>query len=536
MRRIAYLFLFGVLMSVPGLAEAETTLTISGYIAHDPYGRDGIPSVTVSTDNGGGSTTTDQFGHYTVTVAYGWSGRVTPTKEGYQFTPAYQDYSSVTVNQTEQNYIGALFMLATPTFSPDGGTYADCVDVAINCDTSGATIHYTTDDSVPTENSPIYTGLISIVTPTTLRAKAFKTNWVPSSTTTAHYYITASTPTFAPPGGGFSAPVMVTITCVSPGAVIHYTQDGTEPTENSDLYTEPIVSENTVLRAKAWAADKNPSRIKTEIYATGAEFVDDPNLLDNRSFEEGNSFLTLYDFIPPLCWKRIPYLDSIDSDDCYAGLHNSFELQSCPWTIGSAYEGSTFVLLSTGGFNGIPDRDIRGSRISQRVYLSAGDTITGTCFFGTTDYMPFNDYAQISLEPAGEPGTPSIPATFVIPGTYCNVETVGSSQSTGWISFSYTIEPDHGGDYYLCCEVSDIGDPIFNSYYAIDGLRICRGGKPDSDLDYNCGVDLVDFAYLANYWGLDDCDGLDDCGRADIDGSGDVGVGDLAAVAEDWLK
>jgi hypothetical protein len=46
----------------------------------------------------------------------------------------------------------------------------------------------------------------------------------------------------------------------------------------------------------------------------------------------------------------------------------------------------------------------------------------------------------------------------------------------------------------------------------------------------------VDFAYLANYWQLTGCNSGTDCGRADIDGSGDVGIGDLAAVAEDWLR
>ena len=50
------------------------------------------------------------------------------------------------------------------------------------------------------------------------------------------------------------------------------------------------------------------------------------------------------------------------------------------------------------------------------------------------------------------------------------------------------------------------------------------------------GADIVDLAYLSRYWGLDDCNGLDDCGRADIDGSGDVGIGDLVEVAEDWLQ
>ena len=50
------------------------------------------------------------------------------------------------------------------------------------------------------------------------------------------------------------------------------------------------------------------------------------------------------------------------------------------------------------------------------------------------------------------------------------------------------------------------------------------------------GVDLVDFAYLAGYWGLGGCGSGTDCGRADIDGSGDVGLGDLVYVAQDWLK
>jgi hypothetical protein len=50
------------------------------------------------------------------------------------------------------------------------------------------------------------------------------------------------------------------------------------------------------------------------------------------------------------------------------------------------------------------------------------------------------------------------------------------------------------------------------------------------------GVDIVDFAYLGRYWGLDDCGGVDDCGRSDINNSGDVGLGDLAELADDWLK
>ncbi len=50
------------------------------------------------------------------------------------------------------------------------------------------------------------------------------------------------------------------------------------------------------------------------------------------------------------------------------------------------------------------------------------------------------------------------------------------------------------------------------------------------------GTNLVDFAYLANYWQLDDCGGIDDCGRADIDADGIVGLGDLDEIVTDWMK
>jgi hypothetical protein len=49
------------------------------------------------------------------------------------------------------------------------------------------------------------------------------------------------------------------------------------------------------------------------------------------------------------------------------------------------------------------------------------------------------------------------------------------------------------------------------------------------------GVDFIDFAYLAGYWGLDDCNGGDDCGRADIDCNGGVGFSDLRDMAANWL-
>ena len=47
-------------------------------------------------------------------------------------------------------------------------------------------------------------------------------------------------------------------------------------------------------------------------------------------------------------------------------------------------------------------------------------------------------------------------------------------------------------------------------------------------------MDIVDFAEVARNWQNTGCPA--NCEDADIDESGDVGVGDLAAVVEDWLR
>jgi C1A family cysteine protease len=83
--------------------------------------------------------------------------------------------------------------VATPTFSPPAGTYTSVQSVTINCTTSGATIRYTTDGSDPTESSPAYLLPINIASTTTLKAKAYKTDRIPSEIESGTYTITIIT-------------------------------------------------------------------------------------------------------------------------------------------------------------------------------------------------------------------------------------------------------------------------------------------------------------------------------------------------------
>ena len=75
-----------------------------------------------------------------------------------------------------------------PTILLASGCYDSAQSVTIDVP-DGCYVTYTTDGSVPTENSSKYSGAISISSTTPLRARAFKTGLAGSSTATASYFI-----------------------------------------------------------------------------------------------------------------------------------------------------------------------------------------------------------------------------------------------------------------------------------------------------------------------------------------------------------
>ncbi len=103
---------------------------------------------------------------------------------------------------------------ATPTFSPDGGSFTSARNVVINCATPGATINYTTDGTVPTSsNGTTITAGSSVLInhDLTLKAVAFATGYNQSPVAAASYYFdmffmdnwsdkTVLGPTLAPAG------------------------------------------------------------------------------------------------------------------------------------------------------------------------------------------------------------------------------------------------------------------------------------------------------------------------------------------------
>ncbi len=80
--------------------------------------------------------------------------------------------------------------VATPSFSPGGGSYGSAQSVTISSSTSGASIRYTTDGSTPSETAgTLYSGPVNISATATLKAIAYETGYSDSTVTSATYTI-----------------------------------------------------------------------------------------------------------------------------------------------------------------------------------------------------------------------------------------------------------------------------------------------------------------------------------------------------------
>ncbi len=83
---------------------------------------------------------------------------------------------------------------------------------------------------------------------------------------------TTAEPTFLPKPGVFEGDTAVTLRCDSPGAIMHYTVDGSQPFDNSPIYRAPIMVKGTELTIKAFAVAPGE---KTSAVVTGIFRIQD---------------------------------------------------------------------------------------------------------------------------------------------------------------------------------------------------------------------------------------------------------------------
>ena len=163
--------------------------------------------------------------------------------------------------------------LPTPTASPAAGTYTTSVTVTVTDSNPNATLRYTTDGTTPTTTSPIYTAPLMFTVTTTLKVAAFSPDYTTSATTTAVYTIAVAAPVFTPGTGTYPLGQGVTISDATPGAVIHYTVDGTAPTTSSPTIASGgtvTINSTFTLQAAAWLTGCTTSAVTSAVYTLAA--------------------------------------------------------------------------------------------------------------------------------------------------------------------------------------------------------------------------------------------------------------------------
>ena len=143
----------------------------------------------IAADNEYQYTTKDGTKYYTFdgmvndTYPYGlvnsFGPTTTPAAKLFNANSSGSYYLNSSVEDITQNGDGTISFrfkgpstVATPTFSPAGGTFTEPQEVTISCTTEGSVIYYTTDGSTPTTSSTEYTTPIIVEETTTIKAVA----------------------------------------------------------------------------------------------------------------------------------------------------------------------------------------------------------------------------------------------------------------------------------------------------------------------------------------------------------------------------
>ncbi len=214
-------------------------------------------------------------------------------------TPIDSGDSSAGVGQTDDNQTPPdPTIVAAPSFDPRGESYVQDQNVVLASATEGATIHYTTDGTNPTADSPVYENPI-LVTDTgglvEIRAYAVKEGLTDGEVVSKTYQIrhpTVSQPVIledGEPDSGSSEHTSepeITITTATPDATILYTFDALLPRADWSRYTGPFTvgetdgvviltavatrdgyNESAVREARMWVDTTPPAAPTTDLVA-----------------------------------------------------------------------------------------------------------------------------------------------------------------------------------------------------------------------------------------------------------------------------
>jgi hypothetical protein len=292
---------------------------------------------------------------------------------------------------------------------------------------------------------------------------------------------TIDSPVFSPPLGTYTSTQFVSLSTSTAGATIHYTTNGSTPTESSPTYTSPIsVSISTTIKAGAWKTGMIPSSIATAVYTIDATPTPTPsaNLLINPGFESGTSSWTFY----------------TNGTGSYTAISPGYELVK-----------AAKISLNTLGTNmqlyqsGIYLEPNASYRLTFSAYSSTGHDFKINLF---KDASPYTNY--------GLSYTPNL--------------------TTAWQTFTQ--------DFTTSGFTGNVSDTRFQVYfpglatagdiYYLDDFKLEKVTPSVADLNSDSVVNSVDFGIMMSYWNYTTKP------KADINQDGFVNSQDLGMLMSQW--
>jgi len=162
----------------------------------------------------------------------------------YDVQGKYNEINTLLENCTEESIVSMFskYMADAPVFNYEGGSYDMVIPLKISANTTGK-IYYTTDGSTPTAQSDVYHSPIFLESGHYMISAIFENSYGICSDVVQNWYeinlMVPNPPEVLLYSGKYKEPTVIEVNSVD-GGTIYYTTDGSEPNENSLVYTEPI--------------------------------------------------------------------------------------------------------------------------------------------------------------------------------------------------------------------------------------------------------------------------------------------------------
>ncbi len=180
------------LWQIPTSSPSETTIAAGGYLILwlDKDTDDGVLHIDAKLSGDGEDVVLTAPDGVTILDSHTYGQQTTDVSEGRltDGSSQFAFFTSPTPNESNAESPGTS---PAPILSVEGGLYEN--DITLDLSTSTpASIYYTTDGSFPDENSILYTGPLTISSPTPIRARAYVAGLEPSGIVTETYLIGVS--------------------------------------------------------------------------------------------------------------------------------------------------------------------------------------------------------------------------------------------------------------------------------------------------------------------------------------------------------